>query len=140
MTCSERAIVENVRVSDRRLRPSGVRTHTVSVFLPMSSPATRSNRTSTGDPSLWSTTNRGRPEGPHVKDTDPRAHGSNQGHPRTPRQTPLRALPHQGQPTSPDDRTILIAKGCDQDRKGFHLLHRRVPQFVVTGFWRFIRR
>src|SRR4051794_32591077 len=68
MTCSERVIVENVRVSARRPpRGPGVRTQTVSVFLPMSSPATRSNRTSTADPSSPSTTYRGRPEGPQLK-------------------------------------------------------------------------
>jgi hypothetical protein len=53
MTCSERVIVENVRVSARRPpRGPGVRTQTVSVALPMSSPATRSYRTSISDPLL----------------------------------------------------------------------------------------
>src|SRR3954447_13229104 len=68
MTCSERVIVENVRVWDRRPpRGPGVRTQTVSVFLPMSSPATRSYRTSTSDPLLTSTTCRASSGGPSMQ-------------------------------------------------------------------------
>jgi hypothetical protein len=44
---SARVVVGNVRTSPRRPRGPGVRTHTVNDALPMSSPATRSNNTST---------------------------------------------------------------------------------------------
>jgi hypothetical protein len=57
------------------------------------------------------------------QDTDPRARSSNQRHPRTPRQTPQRACPHQCVSASPDDQSILVRKGNDQDRKPSHLVH-----------------
>jgi hypothetical protein len=58
---SDLIIVENVRVSLLRLRPAaGVRTHTVTDAFRMSSPATRSNMTSTATTPLQTTTGRRR--------------------------------------------------------------------------------
>jgi hypothetical protein len=47
ITRSDPTVVLNVRVSPRRPRGRGVRTHAVSVALPTSSPTTRSYGTST---------------------------------------------------------------------------------------------
>ena len=68
ITAKDRVIVRNVRVSLCRRPPTpGVRTHTVTDFLPMSSPATRSNITSiatTTDPFRRDTRSRRHSEGP----------------------------------------------------------------------------
>src|SRR3954462_13212170 len=119
ITISDRDIVENVRTSPtRRPRGPGVRTQTVTDALPTSSPATRSNKTSTCDPS--SGRHRGVVRRDLCQDTDPRARSNNHRHPRTPRHTPQRAHPRQCVSTSPDDPTILISTGGDQDRKRLH--------------------
>jgi hypothetical protein len=83
ITSSARVVVGKRPRLPRRPRGPGVRTHTVSVALPISRPATRSNSTTTGDPSSASTPI-GAARSALCQDTDPRAHGSNQGAPEDP--------------------------------------------------------
>src|SRR5215216_4916281 len=97
ITLNEPDMVLNVRVSAcRRPFEPGIRRHTVTVSLPTSSPATRSNMTSIASLPFH-------PEGGHrlpapvrrdlCQDTDPRARSNNPVTPETPRHTPATGSP-----------------------------------------------
>jgi hypothetical protein len=93
----------------RHLGP-GVRTHAVSVACRC--PARRPDRIAPPRRSLL----RGRPtvrrpEGPLPGNRPTRARGSDHRHPTTPRHTPIRALPHQCDSASPDERSISSPHG-----------------------------
>src|SRR3954451_10161043 len=59
--------------------------------------------------------------------------------PRGPRARHLSGLcPHQCNDGVAGPRQVLIIMCRDQDRRRAHLMHLRLLNFVVTGFWRFV--
>src|SRR3954447_6798517 len=98
----------------------------------MSSPATRSNNTSTATTPSASTTGGASPGGSSARTQTHALYGSNQGHPRTPRHTPQRAPPHQCETTSPDDPAILIPKASDSRSRADTPHASRLRPSVVT--------
>src|SRR5215211_2537571 len=131
ITLNEPDMVLNVRVSAcRRPFEPGIRRHTVTVSLPPSSPATRSNMTSIASLPFH-------PEGGHrlpaplrrdlCQDTDPRARSNNPVTPETPAPYTCNGLARTSvcrrHRTAPP---ILISQCSDlEERNRLHLLHRR---------------
>jgi hypothetical protein len=129
-------MVLNVRVSARR-RPlgPGVRTQTVTVSLPTSKPATRSNMTSIASlpPSARKATiaSTASVRRDLCQDTDPRARSTIQRQPKPPRHTPATGSPAPVCLDVTGRPPILISQCNDSksatDYTSYNRAHRRYP-------------